>query len=188
MRNQPLFLIFVVGCLILTSCGEDSSDTTQDSFTSIGSTATSSTTVTVTEPQPTTPDAFHPIPADSVGVTGTATCTFPNAEEFTAVCQLDMSDPRVSGTEVSDNYQFYAGDEEEGDETVVSVIWVANAVLTNEEGTWRGVTQAGDDGSPCGESHYIGEGAYKGLEFHYYFCHFEDAAQLRGWIYRSGST
>ena len=47
------------------------------------------------------------------------------------------------------------------------------------------MTQAGDDGAPCGETHYEGEGAYTGLEFHYYFCHTEDEAQLRGWIYQS---
>ena len=103
-------------------------------------------------------------------------------------CQLDMSDPRVSGTEVSDNYWFFDkddGDDEE--EMFVSTMWVADAVLTNEEGTWSGVTQAGDDTTPCGETHYVGEGAYTGLEFHYYFCHVEENAQLRGWIYRNGS-
>jgi len=125
-----------------------------------------------------TPTAFHAIPADSVGVTGTARCTFPDVEGFKAVCQLDMSDPRVSGTEVSDNYRFFGEDDDDAD----AVVWVADDVLTNEEGTWRGATQAADDSTPCGESHLVGEGAYEGLEFHYYFCHTSAGAELRGWI------
>jgi len=32
--------------------------------------------------------------------------------------------------------------------------------------------------------HYVGEGAYAGLEFHYYFFHADlgDDAEIRGWI------
>jgi hypothetical protein len=131
------------------------------------------------------------VPADHVGVTGTARCSFPGGEEFTVVCEVDMSDPRVSGTEVSDNYHVFGEEDEEEDEDVSTAagVWVADAVLTNDEGTWRGVTQAADDTTPCGESHYIGEGAYEGLEFHYYFCHAEldEEAELRGWIYSSDS-
>ena len=41
----------------------------------------------------------------------------------------------------------------------VSTMWVADAVLTNARGTGRGVTQAGDDTTPGGEAHYVGEGA-----------------------------
>jgi hypothetical protein len=168
MRHR-IFLLLIVG-MIMASCGGESSDSTQPE---------ASTNAATIEPA----RALHPIPADSVGVTGRASCTFSDlGAGFTAECQLDMSDPRVSGTEVSDNYWWF-----DEDEDVVSSMWVADAVLTNEEGTWRGVTQAGDDTTPCGETHYLGEGTYTGLEFHYYFCHvaLADEAELRGWIYRS---
>jgi hypothetical protein len=42
--------------------------------------------------------------------------------------------------------------------------------------------QAADDGVPCGEARYVGEEAYDGLEFHYYFCDVGDAPVFRGWI------
>lgn len=134
---------------------------------------------------------FHAIPADAVGVTGTATCRFSDngtnpetgASGLFVVCELDMSDPRVSGTETTDRYRFYIPDTE----AARANVWVAEeAILTNEEGTWRGFAQAADDSTPCGETHYLGEGGYEGLEFHYYFCHVGDPAQLRGWI--SGSV
>ena len=40
----------------------------------------------------------------------------------------------------------------------------------------------GTDGEPA---HYVGEGAYEGLEFHYYYFFHADlgeAAEIRGWI------
>ncbi len=59
--------------------------------------------------------ALHPIPADSLVVTGTATCVF--SQEGTdptggdnndlATCELDMSDPRASGTETHDRWSRY---------------------------------------------------------------------------------
>lgn len=121
---------------------------------------------------------IHAVPTGAVAVTGTATCVFSDVGGLQAVCELDMSDARVSGTEVSDNYRHLTEDFEEA----VAVVWIADDVITNDEGTWRGVTQASDDSTPCGESHLVGEGPYAGLEFHYYFCHTEDEAQLRGWI------
>lgn len=183
-----IVLLLVAG-LVVASCGGEQSGTTQlaSSTTTSSTVTTSPTTTTVAAIEPVR--ALHPIPADSVGVTGQATCTFFDlGAGFTVECQLDMSDPRVSGSEVSDKYWWFDdGVDEDEDEVEASSMWVADAVLTNEEGTWRGVTQAGDDTTPCGETHYVGEGAYTGLEFHYYFCHvaLADEAELRGWIYRS---
>ena len=61
-----------------------------------------------------------------------------------------------------------------------------DAVITNDEGSWSGSAQAAenDDAIPSGEAHYVGEGAYEGLEFHYYFFHADlgDDAEIRGWI------
>ena len=101
------------------------------------------------------------------------------------VCELDMSDPRVSGTERHDRFRFVVG------RAGAATVWVAeDAVITNSEGTWRGSAQAAenDASTPCGEAHYVGDGAYEGLEFHYYFFHanLDDSAHLRGWITGGG--
>lgn len=135
---------------------------------------------------------FHPIPADSVVVSGTAACDFSmdgvdpegGAEGgWLVVCALDMSDPRVSGTETHDRLRFFTGGEG-------GLVWVAEeAVITNPGGTWRGSAQAADIGGlPSGEAHYSGEGAYDGLEFHYYFCGPDEAdgPLVRGWISGGG--
>ena len=136
----------------------------------------------------TTPSTLQAIPADSVGVTGTGTCSFgrpgaeagdteENADDF-VTCELEMSDPRVSGTETHDRFRYYDLGED-------AFAWVVeDAVITNDGGTWRGVIQASDDGTPIGEAHYLGEGAYAGLEFHYYFSDAVMAAgvKFRGWI------
>ncbi|MEA2024575.1 MAG: hypothetical protein U9N79_09850 [Actinomycetota bacterium] len=65
------------------------------------------------------------------------------------------------------------------------------AIVTNEKGTWRGAMQAAEDREaiPSGEAHFVGEGVYEGLEFHYYyFFHPDlgDKAELRGWISGGG--
>lgn len=127
---------------------------------------------------------FHAIPADPVVVTGTAACGFSNegvdpdgGAGFLVTCELDLSDPRVTGTETHDRFRFYEGG--------TGVVWVAEeAVIANGEGTWRGSAQSADDGTPIGEARYMGEGTYAGLVFHYYFSHINlaDKAQVRGWI------
>jgi hypothetical protein len=101
------------------------------------------------------------------------------------MCELDMSDPRVSGTESHRRFSVVVGSIGAG------AVWVVGeAVITNAEGTWRGSAQAAEDAGliPSGEAHYIGEGAYEGLEFHYYFFHADlsDKAELRGWISGGG--
>ena len=160
------FVLAAVGLLIAgAACGSDEE-----------SSAT-------TAPEVTT--ELHPIPADSLVVTGTATCVF--SQEGTdptggdnndlATCELDMSDPRVSGTETHDRFRYF--EDEAG-----LWVWVAEeAIITNSEGTWRGTAQAVDDLTPIGEARYVGEGAYDGLVFHYYFsAPGMDVAEVHGWI------
>ncbi len=160
-----------------------------------GSSASEPTTTTPAAPTTTsgpTRDAapFHAIPADAVVVSGSATCDFSDegvnpegGTGFLVVCKLDMSDPRVSGTERHDRLRFFDGGP-------VGDVWVAEeAVITNAEGTWRGSVQAADDSIPSGEAHYVGEGAYEGLVFHYYFGGDRGGAEVsdvRGWISGGG--
>ena len=68
---------------------------------------------------------------------------------------------------------------------------VADAArIATTKGTWRGSAQAATDDAtvpaPIGEAHYIGEGAYEGLEFHYYFADLDTAeggaVLVHGWI------
>lgn len=163
MRRLTMLPILLV-VLVVASCGRGES---------------SETTTAGTAP-------FHAIPADSVVVTGTATCVFSDGgvdptggdNNDLATCELDMSDPRVSGTETHDRFRYYY---EEGDEAGMWV--VEEAIIINSEGTWRGTAQAVDDGTPIGEANFVGEGAYQGLVFHYYFSDpsFGEAV-VHGWI------
>lgn len=65
-----------------------------------------------------------------------------------------------------------------------------DARIAAAEGTWRGRIQAASDGAaaptPIGEAHYIGDGAYEGLEFRYYFADLDSAedgpVRVHGWI------
>jgi hypothetical protein len=136
---------------------------------------------------------FHPIPAEMVDVSGTAACDStgsgtvdPEGElDVLVTCQLDLSDPRVSGIETQDRFHILAGDIGAGDVRAAD-----DARITTAEGTWRGRIQAATDDAavpaPIGEAHYIGEGAYEGLEFHYYFADLEIAedgpVRVHGWI------
>ena len=136
---------------------------------------------------------FHAIPAGAVPVSGTAACDStgsgavdPDAElDVLVTCQLDLSDPRVSGTETQDRFRILAGSVGSGDVRVADAARIATT-----EGTWRGSAQAATDDAtvpaPIGEAHYIGEGAYEGLEFHYYFADLDTAeggaVLVHGWI------
>jgi hypothetical protein len=136
---------------------------------------------------------FHAIPAESIRVSGTAACdatgsgTVDPERELDALvtCQLDLSDPRVRGTETQDRFRILAGDVGAGD-----VRAAEDARITTSEGTWRGRVQAATDDAAVpaaiGEAHYIGEGAYEGLEFHYYFADLDSAQDgpvvVHGWI------
>jgi hypothetical protein len=125
---------------------------------------------------------FHAVPDDSEAVWGTASCRASSyIGGFALSCELDMSDPRVSGTETIEQYRGFA-DGSGGHQWILG-----DDVITNAEGTWRGSSQGSSDAAvnPLGESHYIGEGAYEGLEFHYYFAQPEfptGQSHLRGWI------
>lgn len=135
----------------------------------------------------TTAAPFPRVPADAVVVSGSAACEVSDegldpegGPGYLVVCELDLSDPRVSGTERHDRFHFVT---ERGGGTV----WLAeDAVITNADGTWRGSVQAAEDAraTPAGEAHYVGDGAYEGLEFHYYFFHADLAvpAEVRGWV------
>jgi hypothetical protein len=117
--------------------------------------------------------------------TGSGTVDPEGELDVLVTCQLDLSDPRVTGTETQDGFRLLAGDVGAGDVRAAD-----DARITTTEGTWRGRVQAAtDDASvpaPIGEAHYIGEGAYEGLEFHYYFADLEIAedgpVRVHGWI------
>lgn len=112
---------------------------------------------------------FHAIPADSMFVSGTARCTFSDEHgALVAECTLDMSDPRVSGSERQADWRIVIDNgQPEG------TVWVGDTLsLTNAEGSWHGSAQATElsDSGTLLEAHYLGEGAYQGLEFHYYLA------------------
>jgi hypothetical protein len=96
-----------------------------------------------------------------------------------------LSHPDVRGTETQDRIRILAGDVGAGDVRAAD-----DARITTSKGTWRGRVQAAaDDASvpaAIGEAHYIGEGAYEGLEFHYYFADLDSAddgaIRVHGWI------
>jgi hypothetical protein len=137
-------------------------------------------------------------PDDAIVVVGTGTCDMTPVSDDMAdgvrvlvehfVCEDDMSDPRVSGTE---------------DMRIVSRIadgttggtWIAqDATLTNDQGVWRGSVQGVFDlvgvlpfaegvvPYNYGTGRYIGEGAYEGLEYHYFISGSNSEAGLTGWI------
>jgi hypothetical protein len=160
------FLTALVVVALLGACGsDDSSD----------SAATTSESDTNAAP-------FHAVPDDAQVVWGTVQCRAVGGA-LVLECELDMSDPRVSGTETIDQFQIVAPGS-------VGRVWIFGSdVITNAEGTWRGNSQGADDppGNPTGESHLVGEGAYEGLEFHYYFTEpvLLEGGFLRGWISES---
>ena len=160
------FVLFtMLGALVVASCGSD-----EPADTGVAS-------------------AFHAAAADSVVVSGTAMCDFSDegvapegGSGLLVICELDMSDSRVSGTERHDQFRFLVGNAGNG-------VWVAeDATIENEEGIWRGRAQAAERPGVMGEAHYVGEGAYEGLEFHYYFVDIASVEDplLHGWISEVG--
>lgn len=117
-------------------------------------------------------------PDDAVVVVGSATCIFAEDPDDTVECEHSMSDPRVSGAEVSTGYTFIENSGSTG------FAWSAeDTVMTTAEGTWRGSVHGVDDGNQgvMGEAHLLGEGEYEGLEYHYYLNGFEQV-EVMGWI------
>lgn len=140
--------------------------------------------------QPEVKAPLHAVPADSVFVSGTARCTFtPEGEGYLVECTLDMSDPRVSGSERQAGFRAVLESEQPP-----GTVWVTDtASLTNSEGSWHGSAQATElsDSGTLLEAHYVGEGAYQGLEFHYYLADVSasgDSAPIvmHGWISGGG--
>lgn len=135
---------------------------------------------------------------DAVVVVGAGTCQMRN-EGFTEVegfgvvterfiCEDVMSDPRVTGTQELVVITKYADD-------TIGGIWTAEeATLITEEGTWRGVAWGIVDFVGVlpfaerevpfnyGEAHYIGEGPYEGLEYHWYLTGSNSESGVTGWI------
>jgi hypothetical protein len=111
----------------------------------------------------TTAAPFPGVPADAVVVSGSAACevsddrrTPEGGPGYLAVCELDLSDPRVSSTERHDRFHFTT---DRGGGTV----WLAeDATITNADGTWRGSVQSaeGAHAIPAGEAYDVGDGAY----------------------------
>ncbi|MDJ0925770.1 MAG: hypothetical protein QNJ77_14535 [Acidimicrobiia bacterium] len=178
MRHRLILLAALALVAPLAACSDSGRDATP---TPTDSPTTTATPAVASAPTAVTP--FHAVPADSVGVTGELICDGSAGGTIVAggpgwlfVCELHTSDRRVSGTQTDDSFRIY----ETGG---AALVWVAeDSVIVNDEGRWRGIVQAGDSGTPCGEAHYVGEGAYDGLEFRYYFCDTGEAAELRGWI------
>jgi hypothetical protein len=153
--------------------------TTTAPVTTAATTTTTPVTSTTTRTYLTTDEAaLHPLPADATVVVGTATCF---SDQGAMVCEDDMSDPRVSGHETIGLIWYVA-------QGPAGTAWIASQdVITNENGTWRGTAQGAQDadGAIQGEAHFVGEGAYEGLEYHYYFGGPDTKTELRGWIFSS---
>jgi hypothetical protein len=151
-------------------------------------------------PAPATPTAgatpatdlalFHATPADSVFVSGAASCSWTAGPEhgagfgWVARCELDMSDPRISGSETLDGFQFIVESEQPSGQ-----VWVADdCSISNDEASWRGTCQGTTvDMFSLFECHHVGEGAYEGLEFHSYHLDQPDGpTRVLGWISGGG--
>jgi hypothetical protein len=137
-------------------------------------------------------------PDDAIVVVGSGTCGMtPISDDVVDgvrvivehfVCETESSDPRVSGTEdlmVVTRVADYA----------TGGTWtVQDPTLTNDQGVWRGSSQGivdlvgvlpfAEGLSPYnyGEAHYIGEGDYEGLEYHYFISGSNGKAGVAGWI------
>lgn len=179
---------FASACLVIR-CGSPSSVSTTTATTAPSTPRAATRTMEAT----TEATPFHAVPEGSVVVWGAGKCEITDGgidpeggAGWLVTCELDMSDPRVGGTETQDRFRFLAGAVGRGD------VWAAEeARITNAEGTWRGSAQGAEDLSaiPIGEAHYVGEGAYEGLEFHYYFAALDATLpELHGWISPTAST
>jgi hypothetical protein len=132
---------------------------------------------------------FHAVAADSVFVSGTPRCRFSEEDgAFIAACTLDLSDPRVSGSERQAGWQVVVDEQGQSRGTVQIA---DTCTIANDVGSWRGGAQATDldNTGTLLEAHYVGEGAYDGLEFHYYVSDVDSANAppvLMGWISGGG--
>ena len=138
---------------------------------------------------------------DAVVVVGTGVCSMRNEgfyeedgvyivlERF--ICEDTMSDPRVTGTEELVVKTKYV------DETTGGIWTAGEATLTTDDGIWRGTAWGivdlagvlpwakGSFPFNYGEAHWIGEGPYEGLEYHWYITGSNSEAAITGWIRRT---
>ena len=163
MRRQLSLL--VAGALLLGGCGQ---------------------TATVDRGDP--PEGVAP-------VYGSVRCTITSSEDEFAdgfviiresyACIHEMSDPRVTGSESLPIVSHSVGNG--------GTFTVADAVLETDGGTWRGSGRGVFTFEPVlpepllppinfGEMHYIGEGAYEGLEYRYYLSGSNYGLAIAGWI------
>jgi hypothetical protein len=135
---------------------------------------------------------------DATTVVGTGTCSMAQVSQDAVdgvlvvverfECQLDLSDPRVSGTETFTTTTRVA-------DMRIGGPWTATGnVLTTDGATWRGWSRGvaelvgvlpwaeGVTPFNYGEGHYVGEGVYEGLVFHYHFTGSNGEAGVAGWI------
>lgn len=105
--------------------------------------------------------------------------------EIRYTCETVSSDPRFEGTEELDLVAYDGGS--------AGGPWTAEAVLTQDRGSWRGrgrgvwdagASPLGTPGVPFnyGEMTFVGEGAYEGLVLHYYVAGTDEELALMGWI------
>lgn len=138
-----------------------------------------------------------PPPDDALTVVGDAACSWSLTGEDVVDgvrvieerfdCRLDLSDPRVSGTEVVDVVTRI-------DDWARGGTWTATGRITSEDGSWVGtghgaVSTVGNlpeapGLSPAnfGEMRYEGEGALDGLTFQYYVSGTNSVLGYSGWI------
>ena len=176
MVVRALLVGFLVLAMVVTGCGGDDDGEANDVGVVPMETA-----------------SFPAVPADAVVVVATVDCTDtgveidPDEEDQGAIpwlwsCEIDASDPRVSGIERHAAFRSLA-------ESSEGLVWrVEDATITNDKGIWRGVALGADSGGPVqGEAHYVGEGAYEGLEYHYYLADLGGGeVETRGWISGDG--
>jgi hypothetical protein len=137
--------------------------------------------------------------SDAIVVVGATTCTRTSYETLSEadgvetieehfVCELEMSDARVSGTEEL-TVTSRVGDWTAGG------IWTADGTITTPDGAWRGSGRGvfsaemgelpgGDVYPPVnfGQMRYVGEGLYGDLTYEYHFVGTNSRDSRAGWI------
>lgn len=198
---RPRTLVIITLLISATGCGP-SEGASPTSPTSIRSSIATASTPHPAEAPDEPPPSSSPVPTtkDAVMIYGTSSCEMTSGtttwEDGRAVivesfeCRQEMSDPRASGIEISTSTSWGLGTNGGGG------TWVSDdAVLRNDEGTWRGTSSgvyAKTDRLPnvdtaeryytWGVSSYVGDGVYEGLELRVYAAGTVSEPVLTGWI------
>jgi hypothetical protein len=201
--------LLVALVLILTGCARASSPVPTAGDATVGSVAPSAVVPSTSTETYWIPGAIPDSPAVDVGpapgpgvtvVVGTGRCSMTLLSDETVdgirtirehfVCDEQLSDPRVSGTEDFVAITRFA-------DAPPGAIWTAETTVTTDRGTWHGDALGVVDLEGVlpfargvvpfnyGEAHFIGEGPYAGLEYHYYISGTNEMAGLTGWIVSS---